>query len=321
MIIYRHGEKDKWVYKDAKGAIIKDKKILDYINNLPPIPPAYKDVEIFYERSPKILFQGFDAKGRLQQIYSPKWRAAADKQKFKALIDFGKKLPQMTLKILENIKSKTISKEKLISIILRITALCGFRIGQLKYQKLYNSTGLSTLMKKHLKFTPRGLEIKFIGKKGVLNECLINEPLLIEQMKMLASNKKDNDFLFTYLENKELKMITAIDVNNWLKSYNPEFTTKFFRTFDVNDKLIDILRKEDPSGLSITARKKRIAGLMKEISCAINNTAAICKKSYINADLIKLYIEHPRQFKKEIIDNGNSSRVIFIKFLEKIYKN
>ncbi len=322
MIISREGNKDKWIYKDSKGVIIKDANILEYIKKL-VIPPAYNRVVIFYEKSPKILFQGYDDKERLQQIYSKEWREKADIAKFTSLINFGKKLPQMTLKMLEHIKDNKITKNKLISIILRITALCGFRIGQLKYHKLYNSVGLSTLQKKHLKFVNNSLDVKFIGKKGVLNECTIDDALIVAEIKKISATKKDNDFLFTYDSeengNKETKIINAIDVNNWLKNYDPNFTTKYFRTFEVNDKLIDFLKNTEPEKKTLNQRKKTIVEAIKDVSCSINNTPAICKKSYLNQKLIDLYINHPKKYKKQLIDNNFSSRVNFIKFLETNY--
>ncbi len=323
MIISREGTKDKWTYKDPKGNVIKDPDILDYIKKL-VIPPAYKDVIIFYEKSPKIVYQGYDDKQRLQQKYSTEWRAKADKAKFISLIDFGKKLPQMTLKMIEHLKETKITKNKLISIILRITALCGFRIGQLKYHKLYNSVGMSTLKKKHLKFINKGLEIKFIGKKGVLNECFVEDELIIKEIKKIAELKQKEDFLFTYEfdENgvKETRIINAIDVNNWLKNYNPDFTTKYFRTFEVNDKLIDILKSTEPEKQSLAQRKKKIVEFIKEVSCSINNTPAICKKSYLNQKLIDLYIDQPKKYHKLLINNNFTARVNFIKFLEETYK-
>lgn len=322
MIISREGDKDKWIYKDPKGNIIKDSAILEYIQKL-VIPPAYKNVVIFYEKSPKILFQGYDDKQRLQQIYSKEWRAKADKAKFISLIDFGKKLPQMTLKMIDHLKAAQVTKDKLISVILRITALCGFRIGQLKYHKLYNSVGLSTLQKKHLKFTNKGLEIKFIGKKGVLNECVVEDGLIIGEIKKIAEPKKADEFLFTYEfvegDTRETRIINAIDVNNWLKNYNPDFTTKYFRTFEVNDKLIDILKSTEPGKKSLSQRKKIIVEAIKDVSCSINNTPAICKKSYLNQNLINLFIEQPKKYQKLLIDNNFTSRVNFIKFLEATY--
>lgn len=326
MIIYRHGTKDKWVYKDAKDNVVTDKKILAYIKSLPPIPPAYKDVEIFYTNGPKkIIFQGYDDKGRLQQIYSAAWREKADKKKFNALIEFGEQLPQIMLSV--NSLIEETGKNKFIGLIIRIIMLCGFRIGQLKYHDLYDSTGLSTLKAKHLKFKGNMLEIKFIGKKGMTNDCKVNDKVVIDELKKLSQDKKNEDFLFTYLAPnvaalpQETKLITAIDVNDWLKAFNPLFTTKFFRTFDVNDKLIDALKNVDPTKLTISGRKKLMKSMIEDISCKINNTPAICKKSYLNPKLIQLFIEQPRKYKTEINDNNLTSRVNFIHFLRRYYSS
>lgn len=337
MIIYRitiDSEKKLYKYVDKDDKIVKDKKILEYIESL-VIPPAYRDVEIFYEKSPKILFQGLDANNRLQQIYSKKWRESADKTKFKELIEFGRKLPSMNLEINKNLNSHTPSKEKIIAIILQLIQTCGFRIGQMKYYDLYGSVGLSTLMKKHLKFkkTKNGTElhVKFIGKKKVENECIVTDKTLIREIGKYADSNK-HEFLFMYSEvcretsGKEVnvwKSINAIDINNWLKQYGESFTTKFFRTYSVNITLIDLLRELSKeikfNSISEAQRKKIIVGIIKDLACSINNTPTICKKSYISPKLIELFIEHPLKFKKEILDNGYNSNITFIKFLEKNY--
>lgn len=324
--IYRkiiNREEKIYKYVDKEGNEIKDKKILDYINNLPPIPPAYNDVEIFYDttgKEPKILFQGFDAKMRLQQIYSKKWRQKADKEKFKALIDFGKKIPMISMEINKHMTSPVNTKDKLISIILRIIMFCGFRIGQLKYQELYNSTGLSTIMKKHIKLKKNKIEIEFIGKKNVLNTCAIEDKEIIKHIEELIKDKRPSDHIFVYKENGTNKLITAIDVNNWLKKYNPEFTSKMLRTYNANSEFILMSKTVDPNKLTETQRKKMANEFIKEISCLINNTPTICKKSYIDPDLIKMFMENPRKYKTEIIDNNYSEIVLYMKFLERIHK-
>lgn len=323
MIIYRNKINEaKKIYKylDKSGKEIKDKKTLDYLESL-TIPPAYNDVEIFYKKAPKILFQGLDAKGRLQQIYSPKWRASADKEKFKALIDFGHKLPAMNLAIKKNISTPGRSKDKIISIILRIITLCGFRIGQLKYHFLYGSIGLSTLMKKHitLKKNKSELHIIFLGKKGVQNECVVTDKTLIAEIEKFAVDKKSHEFLFMYNEDGKPKHITPIDVNNWLKEYNEEFTSKFFRTFAVNEKFIEITRDSTislPTTMTEAQRKKQVVSMIKDLSCSINNTPSICKKSYLDPKLIELYIQQPKKYTTNIIKNNYSPSVNFIKFLE-----
>jgi DNA topoisomerase-1 len=60
--------------------------------------------------------------------------------------------------------------------------ICGFRIGQKVYQKLYNSTGISTIIVDNIKFKNNSAYISFIGKKGVQNECTIQDPLIVKEL-------------------------------------------------------------------------------------------------------------------------------------------
>lgn len=327
MIIYRktiNQEKKIYIYEDKNGKKVTDKNILEYITKL-VIPPAYSNVEIFIEKDPKILFQGLDIKNRLQQIYSPKWREKADKEKFKALIDFGYKLPKMIKEIENHIKAKSLTKEKIIALILSITSLCGFRHGSTKYQKLYGSIGLITLDSSHIKFKTvknvKEAHFSFIGKKGVKNECVITDNIIVDEIENLVKGKDKNEYLFQYMnkETKTLTHITAIDINNWLKSYNPEFTTKFFRLFNVNTSFIEIMQDTNPSSLTESQRKKQVVEAIKTVACEINNSMAICKKSYLNSDLLKLYIEHPRKYTSLLIKGSERPYIKFIKFLESIY--
>ena len=129
------------------------------------IPPAYRNVKIFYEKSPKILYEGFDDKDRKQQIYSKAWVKKAEKQKFQELYRFGQKFPKIMLDINANISKPSLTRKKIISLILRIISICYFRIGNLKYQKLYGSHGISNIKAKHLKIGKKKMFVKFIGKK------------------------------------------------------------------------------------------------------------------------------------------------------------
>lgn len=327
MIIYRKKideAKKIYEYYDKTGKRVADKIILEYIDKL-VVPPAYENAEIYYEKSPKILFQGYDKAGRLQQIYSPQWRAKADKEKFKALIDFGYQLPKMIKEMEKHIKGNTLTKEKIISLILSVTSLCGFRHGSTKYKELYNSVGLITLDPSHIKFKTvknvKEAHFMFIGKKGVKNECVIADNALVNELEKLTNGKDKKEYIFQYLdkETKSLKHITAIDINNWLKSYNPEFTSKFFRTFNVNTAFIEIMQDTNPSSLTEAQRKKQLVETLKCVSDQINNTPSICRKSYLNPHLLDLYIKHPKKYNTLLIKGEQRPYIKFIKFLESVY--
>jgi DNA topoisomerase-1 len=303
---------------DRSGKLVNDKKILNYITDL-VIPPAYEDVTIFYESSPKILFEGFDAKGRKQQIYSKSHKKKSMKKKFLNLLDFGKVLPQIHNDINKYVKNSKFTKNKIISLIIKIVMICGFRIGNLKYQKLYNSFGISNIFKNHIKMEGKQMVIKFIGKKGVLNECIITNDDLIKEINKLISKKKENDYVFTYdNENGETNVIKAIEINKWLKSYHENITSKAFRTWDTNILFIEYMRKEDPLKLTIPKRKKIVVSALKVISCQINNTPTICKKEYLHGDLFELYINHPKKYKQYFFGCLKAS-TCFMNYLKDVF--
>jgi DNA topoisomerase-1 len=312
------GSDKKFKFKiiDKDDNIVNDKKVLDYIQNL-VIPPAYRDVTIFYESKPKILFEGFDDKGRKQQIYSQEHKKKAMKKKFCNILNFGKVLPKIEKDINIHIKDKTPTKNKIISLIIKIVMLCGFRIGNIKYQKLYNSFGISNIFKKHIKTHKDNMFISFIGKKGVLNECIIKDKSLINEIDILLENKTPKDYVFQYLDDGNLNLIKATEINDWLKSYHMDVTSKMFRTFDTNILFIEFMRKNsvDPEKLSELGRKKVVNDALKVISCQINNTPAICKKEYLHIDLLTLFLESPKKFKKYFY-GCLDARTCFLNYLE-----
>ena len=315
------GKDKKPIFKiiDRSGKSVTDGKVLTYITKL-VIPPAYDDVKIFYEASPKILFEGFDAKGRKQQIYSKSHKKKAMKKKFLNLLDFGKVLPQIHGDINKHIKNSKFTKNKIIALIIKIVMICGFRIGNLKYQKLYNSFGISNIFKSHIKMEGKQMVIKFIGKKGVLNECVISNGVLIKEVNKLISNKKAKDYVFTYKNDKgETNVIKAIEINKWLKSYHENITSKAFRTWDTNILFIEYMRNaEDPVKLTIQKRKKKVVSALKVISCQINNTPTICKKEYLHGDLFELYINHPKKYKRYFFGCLKSS-TCFMNYLQDVF--
>jgi DNA topoisomerase-1 len=188
MIILRERKNNNlFLLKNNKNEVLKDKKIHDYVKSL-VIPPAYTNVKIFMVDKPKILFEGYDAKGRKQQIYSPQWRGKKNKEKMQALLSFGKSLPKIQGDVNKYINNKKVTKKKLISLILHIISICYFRVGNIKYQKLYGSYGISNIKVSHVSMLKDIMRIRFIGKKGVDNRCdIIDKRIINELIKKMES--------------------------------------------------------------------------------------------------------------------------------------
>ena len=285
-----------------KNKEITNKNLIDYFNKY-KIPPAWKNVQIYPVNSNKIFCTGVDVAGRKQYIYKANFVKKQKNKKYCNLIKFSEKLPNI-LKVINKNLTKKWSKDKIIALILKIMIHCNFRIGNEIYKKKYKSFGLTTLQKKHIKFNKNNIKIKFIGKKGVLNECTIVDPEIIKNMPIRSST----DY-FTYKNNK----IKAIDINNFLKQFG-NFTSKDFRTWSANMLLLKYLINSKIKNNK--ERKKNAVKIVKQTSSDLHHTPSICKKSYIHPQILKLYIEQPNKFNNYYMNN-NSINKNFIKFLKK----
>ena len=90
-----------------------------------------------------------------------------------------------------------------------------------------------------------------------------------------------------------------------------------FRTFDANILLLErLIDHKEIEKITTTNRKKIIVQEVKGVSECINNTASICKKSYIDPSLIDMFINSPNKFKKYFIKASGSIIERFINYID-----
>lgn len=327
MIIFRKGDKKPYTFVDYKNNEVKEPEVLDYIKKL-VIPPNYKEVKIFYEKKgqPKILYQGFDSKRRLQRIYSESWNKVAMRKKFCELLNFAEQIQRIKDESKKQMMVEKFTKNKMISIIIRLVMVCYFRIGNKKYQELYDSYGAMNILKKHVAIEKKSnnknvMNISFKGKKGVLNSCKVTDQQLISEINKILKFREDDEMIFQWLDHGIKIPVRAIDINFWLKKFDPVITSKFFRTYDSNILLIVFLRAQvSPLTLTERHRKRIIVTAMKYISTQIHNTPAILRKNYTAGGIIDLYIKEPSKFMR-YFNKENSPRQAFVEYLRDYCKD
>ena len=280
---------------------INNKKTLHYIKSI-KIPPAYKNVKIATNFNSKIQCIGTDTKKRKQYIYNPEYTENQKKVKFADLIYFGKKIKRIRKEIYYNIskcyKNKELiyNKESIISIVLYLIDYCNFRVGCEKYKKLYNSYGVTTLNKNHIRFGKKYAIIEFIGKKGVLNKSKVLNSTICSLLKNLCL--KNDDYIFYYYDSKGDKYkISEKHINDYLKKYNSNLTVKMFRTWNTNYILLkELLSLELP--INEIQAKKNINLAIKKAAEQMHHSPNVSKQSYVNSEIVELYISNPLKFKK-----------------------
>lgn len=323
MLIYRNRkvgttkEQKLFEYTNHKGDVVTDETTIAAIKKM-AIPPAYERVKINLSVGAKIVFEGYDEKGRLQQKYSKQHTTKAQKTKFCRLIEFGKSFPKIQSDIKQYSTSVRLTQNKIIAIILQIIWKCGFRVGNAKYLHLYESHGISNIYKKHITFHDTSkATIEFKGKKSVINKCCITDASLVNELMELVDKKADDDFVFTYKKDNSVELIKPTDINKWLGSYGT-ISSKDLRTFDVNVMFIDFMRsvaEEIPMATSVAKRKKIAKRALEETANHINNTPSICKSAYLMNELYTMFVDQPRRYKRYFLSIVNS-RIAFINFLK-----
>jgi DNA topoisomerase-1 len=157
--------------------------------------------------------------------------------------------------------------------------LCNFRIGNKIYEKKYGSYGITTLHKKHMKIYKDHINIEFIGKKGVLNNCTIWDPKFIPILKKVykeaQEDRKKSHYIFD---------VSMNDINDYLDKFS--ISSKDMRMWNANMIFLKNLDEELKNDKDLT--KKKVVAAIKKTALEMHNTATVCKKSYIYKELFDL---------------------------------
>lgn len=303
------GKKYNHKYYTKEGKEIKDKKYIENAIKGVYIAPAYDNVKINLKKDEKVLAIGYDEKGRSQYVYNKKYTQSQSYKKFDKMISFGKNFNKINKKIDEDLYSVKDSKNKQISIILKLIMECQFRIGNDVYSKKNKSYGTTTLQGKHMKIKKDEIIIDFNGKKNVRNICTIKNKKLVKTLKQKRRTIGKEDRIFTYRKGEKYFNIKSSDVNKYLKQFG-KFTAKDFRTWGANIELIRQLMKN---------KNTELKDCIKIVSIKLHNTPAICKSNYLDPELMEFYKNDSEGFKNHFNFKTDTSLYNqYIQFLEEL---
>ena len=257
------------------GREITDEDTINKIKKF-KIPPSYDNVVILNNK--KILAYGYDSKGRKQVIYNSKHIEKQNEQKYDKIQRFDKHFLKIKKQVAKDLKSSD-EKNKIIAIIITLILSCGFRIGNIKYEKQNKSYGITTLNYSHIKLlNDNTVSFDFTGKKGVRNQAICKNKYiyayLSAKLDILASPECPEcpEYIFKYNNRR----ITADDVNNYLMcKLKVNITTKDLRTWNANNLFNKYLHK-------YRNEKNPVKKALELTSFELHNTSNVCKKSYID---------------------------------------
>jgi DNA topoisomerase-1 len=280
------------------------------------IPPAYKTLYLNKNPTNKVQLIAKDIKGRNQYFYNPEYTSKSDKRKYKALqslVAVAEKIEtdnKLQINRIFTTLSKTgkIDDTDYIHIIIWLLINNNFRIGNIKYDKLYNSSGITTLKPSHFKFNKgnKVCYISFIGKKGVENNAEIKDNKIIKilhNLKMRYGKHNNIDYIFSKGNGS---LIKSDDITNYFNNkFNAKITPKMFRTYYANYHMLDYLQsvldiKNNSEYNSLNSEKRKISYMKSKISEYVaerlHNTPSVCRNKYINNKLLNKVITNPHYY-------------------------
>jgi DNA topoisomerase-1 len=257
------------------------------ISNL-KIPPNWKNIKINKNINGKVQVIGYDDKDREQRIYHSNWIEKAKKEKYRNMNNLSKKYSDFDNILDKYIRRKDLSKECVMSNMLKILMIFNIRIGSDIYFEENKTCGLCTLQKKNFKIIDNEYFLIFIGKKGIKHTKHVKNVKIKHFLEKMMKIK--NDRLFCYVENNEIFPIISTDLNNFLKNNLGEnFSAKDLRTYSAN-LLFKNYIKQFGKPHSISSIHKNIREAIKLTSEQLGNTPRVCKESYIDPKIINKYI-------------------------------
>ncbi|ALD20948.1 DNA topoisomerase IB [Hymenobacter sp. DG25A] len=276
-----------FTYHDARGQKITEEKTLARINGF-VIPPAWTDIWIAPTATAHLQVTGRDAKGRKQYIYHPAWDHARSFTKFSRLQAFGEKLADLRQQLHKDLARPQLDKRKVIALVLSLMDQSFIRIGSREYARKNKSYGLTTLRDRHVQVAGAEVRFKFVGKKGVAHDVLIQD----RKLARLVQKCKEipGQHLFQYYDSEGNRVeVESGDVNGYLREVTGlSLSAKDFRTWGGTVKMVECLEavlNEHPE----FPKPRTLKHAVKEVAQNLGNTPTVCSKYYIHPQVVDLF--------------------------------
>ncbi len=270
------------------GKKVTDDATLARIKRL-AVPPAWTDVWIAPHAECHIQATGRDARGRKQYRYHPAWTAWRDEVKYDGLIDFGEALPRIRRRLSEDLAQPGLPREKVLATVVHLLETTLVRVGNEEYAKTNGHFGLTTLRSKHVKIDGSQLRLAFVAKSGKPQSVSVHDRQMARIVRQL--HDMPGQRLFKYRDGDQIRYVESNDVNQYLRDItHRDYTAKEFRTWMGTLLAATALAEREPPS-SDRAARRAAADAIEAVASKLNNTKAVCKRSYVHPAIVDMFVE------------------------------
>ncbi|MGC4834402.1 DNA topoisomerase IB [Micromonospora vinacea] len=278
-----------WLFVDPSGDPVRDPDVLARLREL-VIPPAWQDVWIAPHPNGHIQAIGIDAAGRKQYIYHPRWREKQDEAKFDHMLEVARRLPTLRERVGRDLDGRGLGRDRVLATVARLLDMGMFRVGSDQYANGDDPTyGVSTLRPEHARSRRGCVVFVFPAKGGIEQVRRIEDPELCQVLVNLRRRRRQAERLFGYWDGREWRDVRSDEVNGYLRDASGgEMTAKDFRTWHATVLAATELATVGPAR-SVTARRKAVVAVMREVADLLGNTPTVARASYVDPRVVDLY--------------------------------
>ena len=269
-----------WQYFAADGSRITDRDEIDRLNAI-GMPPAYERAWFCPDPDGHIQAVGYDARGRRQYRYHPRFRAKRDGRKFDRMAAFGAALPKLRKRVEADLAGDPTRCEAVIAAVVRLIDATHMRIGSEEYAKANKSFGASTLRNRHVRVKGHKVRISYPGKAGIKRTVTVTDRRLARIAR--RTQELPGQHLFEYLgADGSVRPVGSCDVNDYIReAMGEDYTAKDFRTWSAS-----VIAFEEMQRRVREHGRVHLKSMIEPVAEALGNTEAISRKSYVHPALI-----------------------------------
>ena len=287
--IRRQGRQRVRYVDDLTGEQIDDTDTIERIRSL-AVPPAWTDVWIAADPWSHVQATGRDARGRKQFVYHAQYRQQQDEAKFELLAPFGHALPALRRQLVVDLRRRGLPQERVLALVVTLLENTFVRIGNEEYARTNGSFGLTTLRDRHVRADGSGVRLRFPGKSGKGHDVAIDDPRLARLVRKCQD--LPGQVLFQYLGEDDVpRPLRSSEVNDYLRDVTGlEATAKTFRTWSATVLAAAGLAAL-PAPTTVREGRRVVTEMLSTVSSELNNTPAVCRRSYIHPEVIERYLD------------------------------
>src|SRR5580765_4665541 len=278
-------------YLNPNGRPIRDARTLARVDAL-RVPPAWRDVHIAVSPRSAIQAWGFHARARKQYRYHARAVERRELRKYHRVRQLAKELPRIRRTLHADARpgapAQAIDADTVAATVLRLISETFCRVGGERYARENGTFGITTLRKSHVEVARQTARFEYRGKGKIRQRQIVHDRELV---RLVARQlRTPGTRLFRYADDRGWRLLTARDVNEYLRRRVGRYSAKDLRTWGGTLRAATVLAELGPAKTPSEA-KRNVALAMRLVSSELGNTPTICRKSYVHPIVIARYLD------------------------------